>query len=267
MAKPSLLGISFDTYSSFARGPAQAPQKIREAFLSTASNYWTETGIDLGPEGTIHDSGDLRFSSDDAAFQEIEEAILRQLEKRLCPILLGGDHSITLPVMRAIAHVYPKVTIVHFDAHPDLYDEFDGNRYSHACPFARIMEEKLASRLIQIGLRTVNGHQREQAQKFGVEQYEMRALPPAKVLNLTGPVYISFDIDVLDPAFAPGVSHREPGGLSTREAIRYIHAIAGQIVGADLVEYNPARDLDGITATAAAKILKELLGMVIGSST
>ena len=263
MAKPSLLGIPFDAYSSFARGPALAPPKIREAFHSGASNAWTETGIDLGPEGTVLDAGDLKFSSDEAVFQEIETAILRQLEKRLCPFSLGGDHSITLPIMRAIAHVYPKVTIVHFDAHPDLYDEFDGNRHSHACPFARIMEEKLATRLVQIGLRTVNGHQREQAQKFGVEQYEMRALPPAKVLNLSGPVYVSFDIDVLDPAFAPGVSHREPGGLSTREAIRYIHALEGQIVGADLVEYNPQRDLDGITATTAAKVLKEILGMVI----
>ena len=261
MAKPSLLGIPFDAHSSFARGPAQAPAKIREAFHSSASNAWTETGVDL--EGALLDDGDLKFSSDEAAFQEIETAILRQLERRLCPISLGGDHSITFPIMRAIAHVYPKVTLVHFDAHPDLYDEFDGNRHSHACPFARILEEKLASRLIQIGLRTINGHQREQAQKFGVEQYEMRALPPAKVLNLSGPVYVSFDVDVLDPAFAPGVSHREPGGLSMREAIRYIHAIEGQIVGADIVEYNPLRDVDGITAITAAKILKEILGMVI----
>ncbi len=263
MAKPSLLGIPFDAYSSFVRGPAQAPRKVREAFHSSASNYWTETGVDLGPEGTILDAGDLKLSSVEAAFQEIETAILRQLEKRLCPVLLGGDHSITLPIMRAIAHVYPKVTLVHFDAHPDLYDEFDGNRHSHACPFARIMEEKLATRLIQIGLRTVNGHQRDQAQKFGVEQYEMRSLPPAKVLNLSGPVYVSFDMDVLDPAFAPGVSHREAGGLTTREAIRYIHALEGQIVGADIVEYNPARDVDGITASTAAKVLKEMLGMVI----
>jgi len=264
MSKPALLGIPLDSNSSFARGPALAPPKIRAAFHSDASNYWTETGVDLGPEGTFVDAGDLIFSSDDAAFTEVEDGILRQLEKRLCPISLGGDHSITFPIMRAIAHRYPHVTIVHFDAHPDLYDTFDGNRHSHACPFARILEEKLASRLIQIGLRTVNGHQREQAQKFGVEQYEMRALPPAKVLSLSGPIYVSFDLDVLDPAFAPGISHREPGGLSTREAIRYIHGIQGQIVGADIVEYNPTRDLDGITATTAAKILKEILGMVIG---
>ena len=216
MAKPSLLGIPFDAHSSFARGPAQAPKKIREAFHSSASNAWTETGVDLSSDGALLDDGDLKFSSDEAAFQEIETAILRQLERRLCPISLGGDHSITFPIMRAIAHVYPKVTLVHFDAHPDLYDEFDGNRHSHACPFARILEEKLASRLIQIGLRTINGHQREQAQKFGVEQYEMRALPPAKVLNLSGPVYVSFDVDVLDPAFAPG---RLPS--RTR---RFIHA-------------------------------------------
>jgi arginase len=261
--QPALLGIPFDSNSSFARGPALAPPKIRQAFHSEASNYWTETGVNLAPEGTVIDSGDLTFSSDEAAFTEIEDGILRLLEKRLCPISLGGDHSITFPIMRAIAHRYPQLTIVHFDAHPDLYDSFDNNRNSHACPFARILEEKLASRLIQIGLRTVNGHQREQAQKFGVEQYEMRTLPPAKVLSLSGPIYVSFDLDVLDPAFAPGLSHREPGGLTTREAIRYIHGIQGHIVGADIVEYNPTRDLDGITATVSAKLLKELLGQVV----
>ncbi len=93
----------------------------------------------------------------------------------------------------------------------------------------------------------------------------MDHLPHADQLKLRGPIYVSFDLDVLDPAFAPGVSHWEPGGLSTREAIRYIHALPELIVGADLVEFNPVRDLSGLTATVAAKILKELLGkMIVG---
>jgi arginase family enzyme len=125
------------------------------------------------------------------------------------------------------------------------------------------MEAGLARRLVQVGIRTATGHQREQAKKFGVEMMEMRGLPAYEKLKAAGPVYISFDMDVLDPAFAPGLSHREPGGMSVREAIAHLHAIEGQIVGGDLVEYNPVRDVDGLTATVAAKIVKEILGRMI----
>ncbi len=176
---------------------------------------------------------------------------------------LGGDHSITYPIVKAVARRHPELTIFHFDAHPDLYDEFEGNRLSHACPFARIMEAGLAKRLVQVGIRTINRHQREQAQRFGVEVVEMRALPAYEKLKASGPVYLTFDMDVLDPAFAPGVSHREPGGMSVREAIAHLHAIEGEIVGADLVEYNPVQDVAGLTATVAAKMVKEILGKMI----
>ena len=125
------------------------------------------------------------------------------------------------------------------------------------------MEAGLAKRLVQVGIRTINRHQWEQAQKFGVNVVEMRALPAYPKLKGSGPVYLTFDMDVLDPAFAPGVSHREPGGMSVREAIAHLHAIEGEIVGADLVEYNPVQDVAGLTATVAAKILKEILGKMI----
>jgi len=144
-----------------------------------------------------------------------------------------------------------------------LYDEFEGSRVSHACPFARIMEERLAKRLVQIGIRTMVGHQREQAARFGVEVVGMAGLPAYERLKIGGPVYISFDLDVLDPAFAPGVSHREPGGMTVREAIAHLHAIEGTVVGADLVEFNPVQDVSGVTATVAAKIVKEILGKMI----
>ena len=165
----------------------------------------------------------------------------------------------------SLIHIYPELTIVHFDAHPDLYDEFEGSRISHACPFARIMEGRLAKRLVQIGIRTLNRHQREQAEKFRVEIIPMSALPAYEVLKIHGPVYISFDMDVLDPAFAPGISHREPGGMSVREAIAHLHAVEGNIVGADIVELNPEQDVSGMTATVAAKILKEILGKMIAT--
>jgi arginase family enzyme len=125
------------------------------------------------------------------------------------------------------------------------------------------MEEQLASRLVQIGIRTINGHQREQAARFGVEVVEMAALPALERLKGQRPVYISFDMDVLDPAFAPGISHREPGGMTVREAITHLHAITGIIVAADVVEYNPVQDISGMTATVAAKIVKEILGKMI----
>jgi arginase len=208
------------------------------------------------------DAGDLTLGEHDA-LPVIEAGVAKLLEQCKRPVSLGGDHSITFPVMKAFAPHYPELTIFHFDAHPDLYDELDGNRLSHACPFARIMEARLAKRLVQIGIRTLNGHQREQASRFGVEVVEMRALPAYDRLKATGPVYISFDIDVLDPAFAPGVSHREPGGMSVREAIAHLHAIEGKVVGADVVEYNPVQDVAGVTATAAAKILREILGKMI----
>ncbi|MGB6677944.1 MAG: agmatinase [Terriglobales bacterium] len=238
-SKPTLLGIPFDANSSYLRGAADAPPLIREAFHCDSSNSSTETGIELGAESLL-DAGDLSLPSD-GAFPAIESAVSELLNKGQAPVCLGGDHSITYPIVRAFAKRFTDLTIVHFDAHPDLYDEFQGSRHSHACPFARIMEEGLAKRLIQLGIRTMVEHQREQAARFGVEVMEMRDLPALNKLKLAGPVYISFDIDALDPAFAPGVSHREPGGMSVREAISHLHAITGNIVGADLVEYNPSR--------------------------
>jgi arginase len=259
---PALLGIPFDANSSYLRGAAGAPQKIREALHCDASNMWTELGVDLGVAGAFRDAGDLELRDHDA-FAEIERTIGSLLGKGEGPISLGGDHSITYPMMKAFARKYSDLTIVHFDAHPDLYDEFEGSRVSHACPFARIMEEGLAKRLVQVGIRTMNARQRAQAEKFRVDVVEMRSLPAYDRVKVKGQVYVSFDMDVLDPAFAPGISHWEPGGMSVREAIAHLHAIEGVIVGADIVEYNPVRDSSGITATVAAKILKELMGKMI----
>jgi arginase len=262
--EPTVLGIPFDGHSSYLRGAGDAPPKIREAMACDASNKWTELGVDLGTAGIFEDAGDLGFT-EKKAFAVIEASIGPLLDRGKRPVSLGGDHSITYPIVKAFAQRYPDLTIFHFDAHPDLYDEFEGDRLSHACPFARIMEAGLAKRLVQIGIRTMVGHQREQARRFGVEVVEMSQLPAYEKLKAEGAVYISFDIDVLDPAFAPGISHREPGGISVREAIAHLHAIRGKIVGADLVEYNPVRDVDGMTATVAAKVLKEILGkMIVG---
>jgi len=259
---PVLLGIPFDANSSFMRGTAEAPALIRQGFRSDSSNMCTEAGTDLDRQPFL-DAGDLKLTEQNA-FGEIEKAVGELLAQDRRVISLGGDHSITYPILKAFHKKYNAISLIHFDAHPDLYDEFQGNRFSHACPFARIMEEGLAKQLIQIGIRTMNRHQKKQAERFGVQVIEMETLPSFERLKRAGAVYISFDLDVLDPAFAPGVSHREPGGMTVREAMRHLHQITGNIVGADLVEYNPKRDVSDLTSAVCGKILKELLGKMLG---
>ncbi|MBS1850374.1 MAG: agmatinase [Acidobacteria bacterium] len=260
---PILLGIPFDANSSYRRGPAAAPPLLRRALTCDASNSWTETGVNLGVPGSYDDAGDLPLPDDTSAFPLIEQRVGELIDQGLRPVCLGGDHSVTYPIVRAFGARYPNLTVVHFDAHPDLYDEFEGSRYSHACPFARIMEEGCARRLLQLGIRTMVPHQRQQAARFGVEVVEMHQLPATAKLAFDGPVYLTFDVDVLDPAFAPGVSHREPGGMSVREALQHLHAIQGHIVGADLVEFNPVQDISGLTETVCGKLLKEILGRML----
>ena len=261
--QPVLIGVPFDAHSSYLRGAALAPPLIRTAMNCDSSNSWSENGVDLATPNIFADAGDLNLRPDTSAFPLIEQAIEGLLSKDLRPISLGGDHSITYPIVRTFARHYSELTIVHFDAHPDLYDEFQGNRYSHACSFARIMEEGCAKRLIQLGIRTMSGSLKKQVERFGVEVVTMSQLPAYEMLRLDGPIYISFDMDVLDPAFAPGISHREPGGMSVREALSHLQAISGNIVGADLVEYNPAQDVAQLTWMVAGRVLKEILGKMI----
>jgi len=259
--KVILIGIPFDAHSSFLPGTALAPQAIRKAFYSESSNLWTENNFDL--HLVIRDAGDMEGSQQEI-FHSIE-AHTASLLKDEPLISLGGDHSITFPIMQAFHKKYPRISILHFDAHPDLYHDFEGNPYSHASPFARIMENGLAERLVQIGIRTANPHQREQANKFGVEMIEMKDFRNDLQFSFDTPVYISVDTDGLDPAYAPGVSHPEGGGLTTREVVRIIHSLQGTVVGADIVEMNPTRDVGEITAAACAKILKEIAGKMLSN--
>lgn len=255
-----LVGFCSDENSSFLRGAAEAPPLIREALYSDAANLWSESGIDLGREHVFFDGGDI--TTDEP--KVIEDSVGALLAQGLRPLALGGDHSITYPIIRAMARDHPALSILHFDAHPDLYDDFRGNPHSHASPFARIMEAKLAQRLVQVGIRTMNGHQLEQAGRFGVEVIEMKDLKDGLSLTFDSPVYVSVDMDALDPAFAPGVSHREPGGLTTRQVIEIIQSINAPVIGADIVEFNPKMDPSGMTAVVCAKILKELAAKMMG---
>lgn len=251
----AIQGFLFDAKSSFLKGSSQAPPKIREFLKSDASNTFAENGIDvINP--LVIDKGDFDIES----YFDIEKITSNHLKENGKILSLGGDHSITYPIVKAFGEFYPKIDILHIDAHADLYHEFEGDPYSHACPFARIMENKLANRLVQIGIRTLNTHQKEQAEKFNTEIFAMKDFKNFVLPVFENPLYISLDMDGFDPAFAPGVSHHEPGGLSSRDVINIFHQIDSLIIGADIVEYNPSRDVQDITGALAAKMMKELLG-------
>ncbi len=263
MIKISLLGIPHDDNSSFMKGAAEAPAHIRRELQCDAYSMWSETGTDLGIPGRLLDLGDIQFDSASDPWDLIEQQVARAMDTGDPLICLGGDHAITHPIMRAVRRRHAQLTIVHIDAHPDIYHAYQGNPRSHTSPFARIMEERLADRLIQVGLRTVNDHHREQFKRFGVETIAAGRCGEQLRLELTTPVYLSMDLDALDPAYAPGVSHREPGGLSTRQVIDLIQAIDQPIIAADIVEYNPRCDISNLTAIVAAKLLKEIGGMMV----
>ncbi|MBI3789871.1 MAG: arginase family protein [Gemmatimonadetes bacterium] len=250
--------------------PSPTPSTSSATARTRATSWPSRTATrSRSPSATrrsvLADAGDLALPETPEAAALITAGVGRVIAAGQRPLALGGDHSVTFPVLRAIHAAFGPVTILHVDAHSDLYHEFEGDPFSHACPFARIMEAGLASRLVQVGIRTLNAHQRAQAARFGVEVIDMRAWAAgARPAPLHGPVYCSIDLDGLDPAHAPGVSHREPGGLTVREVLTVVQALPSPLVGADVVEYNPDVDLGGVTAHVGAKIASELAGQMLG---
>ncbi|TVU06860.1 hypothetical protein EJB05_46912, partial [Eragrostis curvula] len=292
-ASASLLGVPLGHNSSFLQGPAFAPPRIREAIWCGSTNSSTEEGKELNDPRVLTDVGDVPIQEirdcgveDDRLMHVISESVKTVMEEDpLRPLVLGGDHSISYPAVRAVSEkLGGPVDILHLDAHPDIYDCFEGNVYSHASSFARIMEGGYARRLLQflivpmyldldgfqVGLRSITKEGREQGKRFGVEQYEMRTFSKdrEKLENLklgegVKGVYVSVDVDCLDPAFAPGVSHIEPGGLSFRDVLNILQNLQGDVVAADVVEFNPQRDtVDGMTAMVAAKLVRELTAKI-----
>ncbi|KAJ6338033.1 hypothetical protein OIU76_007665 [Salix suchowensis] len=274
-------------------GPAFAPPRIREAIWCGSTNSSTEEGKELNDPRVLTDVGDVPVQEirdcgvdDDRLMNVISESVKLVMEEDpLRPLVLGGDHSISFPVVRAVSEkLGGPVDILHLDAHPDIYHCFEGNKYSHASSFARIMEGGYARRLFairtdydkyknpiqKVGIRSITKEGREQGKRFGVEQYEMRTFSRDRQLleNLklgegVKGVYISVDVDCLDPAFAPGVSHIEPGGLSFRNVLDILQNLQADVVAADVVEFNPQRDtVDGMTAMVAAKLVRELTAKI-----
>eukprot|EP00850_Spirogloea_muscicola_P021649 SM000257S08633 [mRNA] locus=s257:65975:68022:+ [translate_table: standard] len=278
-ATACLLGVPLGHNSSFLQGPAFAPPRIREAIWCGSTNSTTEEGKELTDPRVMTDAGDVPIQelrdcgvNDEGLMRIVSNAVkLVMAEAPLRPLVLGGDHSIAFPSVRAVTeHLGGPVDILHFDAHPDIYDKFEDNPFSHASPFARIMEGGHARRLLQVGIRSINKEGRDQGRRFGVEQYEMRTFQEDRAdlqhLELgkgVKGVYVSIDVDCLDPAFAPGVSHIEPGGLSFRDVLNILQRLKGTIVAGDVVEFNPQRDtVDGMTAMVAAKLVRELAAKI-----
>ncbi len=258
MERIVIQGILFDAKSSFLKGARLAPPLIRKAYHSDSANYFAEDGNNIGPD-MLQDTGD--YEIDD--YFDITGITIKNLKSKKPLLTLGGDHSITFPVIQAFHAKHGKVDILHIDAHGDLYDTFGNDPYSHACPFYNIMANDLAETLCQVGIRTLNDRQRESAKKFGVTIYEMKDFESFLMPKFENPLYLSLDMDALDPAFAPGVSHHEPGGLSTRQVIDIIQKIDVPLIGADIVEYNPTRDINDMTAMVCAKLFREIVSKML----
>ncbi len=253
-----LFGLSTDINSSFERGAAAGPAAIRAALWSERGNLASESGLEIGSDIALIDDGDLPLIEDTPRDDEVIAAhVAAIIAGDGIPLALGGDHAVSFPLVQAVAAAHGPVSILHFDAHPDLYHDFEGNPRSHASPFARIMERGLAKRLVQVGIRTLNRHCAQQAERFGVEIIPVRGFAPGRVPVLDGPLYISIDIDGIDPSEAPGVAHPEPGGLTLREVLAVLDRQSAPVVGIDIVELNPARDIGGVTAILAAKLVRE----------
>jgi agmatinase len=258
-----LIGLPTDGHSSFLGGAAGGPAAIRAALASGHGNMYAECGLELGTDIPFEDAGDLPLAEAEGDWALIRDAFAAAGRAAAVPLGLGGDHMVSFPAVAGLASIHGPLEILHFDAHPDLYDDYEGDPLSHASPFARIMESGLARRLVQVGIRTLNRHCREQAERFGVEVVEMRRFDAAAVPIPDAPLYISVDLDGFDPAFAPGVSHHEPGGLSVRDVLAVLDRVRTPIVGADIVELNPMRDANGVTATLAAKLVRELAALSV----
>lgn len=256
-----LLGFPWDASSSHSRGPALAPRVIETMLTSPSSTDYSSSGVDVHEVIAAHDFG-LLSDDGEAARAAIAIRVRHALKEGAAPLSLGGDHSVTYPILKAIAGQYGPVNVLQIDAHPDLYDEYEGDRFSHASPFARALEDQCINNLVQVGIRARSPVYADFAESHGVVMLAPDEIDAVPFEKLAAPLYVTIDLDGLDPAFAPGVSHPEPGGLSTREVLGLLKRLPAKPVGADIVELNPERDISLQTARLAASFVKELAALM-----
>jgi agmatinase len=273
----AVYGIPFDTATSYRSGPRFGPEAIRSA-SALLRPYNPALGVHVVDSLSIADLGDLPVSPGDTerTYAQVEEALAPIVESGAFPLALGGDHSITLAELRVAARVQGPLALVQLDAHGDTWDEYFGQRFFHGTTFRRALEEGLLDprASVQAGMRgsLYGAADIESARELGftvLVAEELRALGPEGYGRLVRektaekPVFLSFDVDFLDPAFAPGTGTPEVGGFSTAEALAFLRALRGvRLAAADVVEVSPPYDGPGQqTALAAANVAYELLSL------
>jgi agmatinase len=273
----AVYGIPFDTATTYRTGTRFGPEAIRSA-SALLRPYNPALGVNVVETLSIVDYGDLPVSPGDTrrTYGQVEKALAPVVEADVFPLALGGDHSVTLAELRVLARWHGPLALVQLDAHGDTWDEYFGQRYFHGTTFKRALEEQLIDpkASVQAGLRgsLYGAEDLESARELGfavIPCDQLRTLGPGGFASLVAtrigarPAFLSFDVDVLDPAFAPGTGTPEVGGLSTAEALAVLRGLRGiQLAGADVVEVSPPYDGPGQqTALAAANVAYELLSL------
>ncbi len=270
----AILGVPFDGGTSYRPGARLAPREIRaQSSLIRPYNYFQK--VAPFERLRVADAGDVDASpvSLEKAYESIERAVEQIVSAGAIPLVAGGDHSISLPVLRAVARAHGPLALVQFDSHVDTWEEDFGSPYFHGSPFRHAVKERLVdpARFIQIGIRGPMYGENDFAfhRDTGITVRDIGRVRdegvPATIDQIrrvaTGPTYVTFDIDAVDPAFAPGTGTPEVGGLTSDEALRLVRGLAGlDLVGCDVVEVSPPFDGPGqITSLLAANVLFELL--------
>ncbi len=262
----TFIGFPYDEKSSFRRGCALAPAKIRAQFFRRVISELTPYQIRLRDTARIQDAGDVvPIGTDVQTLGRLEKKVVEVVAHRSFPLVAGGDHSTTLPVVRGLSRFYSEINILVFDAHPDLYDEFRGDLLSHACVNARLLELDIVKKMTIVGVREFAEEERQVWLKnpdvnvIFAEPVRRRAIP----LRFEGPTYISIDLDVLDPVYAPGVSDWSHQGLAPSRILEMLTLLEAPVVGMDVVEVNPKTDEHDITALVAAKFLNHVAAKIV----
>jgi agmatinase len=273
----ALLGIPYDGGVSYRAGARFGPRAVRDQ--SSLIRPWNPV-LKVHPFQRLRvaDCGDVDVVpiSIERTYEEIERAFDEVVRASAMPLVVGGDHSISLPILRSLARRHGRLGLIHFDAHPDTWDEYFGSRFFHGTPFRRAVEEGLLEprRMIQVGIRGPLYGPEDFAfhDQHGIEVIRIEAVKEHGLAWVAGrlgrlrggPIYCSFDIDAVDPAFAPATGTPEVGGLTSYEAVALVRALAGlEMVGADVVEVSPPYDGPGqVTALLAANLRFELVSVM-----
>ncbi len=254
-------GCPFDGTASYKKGSVQGPEEIREASygLETYSPY---LDLDLETDSKVIDVGDLnlQMKSVEEVLKEIRDFSRRIIDDNKIPLMVGGEHLVTLPVVESIFLKYKNIHIIHLDAHMDLRNEYEGEKLSHATVMRRIYDFVKPGRIHQFGIRSGTREEFVFAEKnCNSNHYNLDKM--SELLELIGdnPVYLSIDLDVLDPSIFPGTGTQEPGGVTFKEMIEGLKHLRGlNIIGADIVELAPNLDASGISTACACKVIREV---------